>query len=359
MKIIVFMAALLLPASLLAQETTIRILGAYPSHLSLSSSQMSAHLQAVATTWNDSGLPGSAITTVQLLNGAVAVPVSYPTLPSTPGNTSEQAHTQASIQSLRHAWQADVIILFTNHTERCGAMATEWYNDNFSANAQGLDLRYRHQWYIPVVNPSCETWVSPHEFGHAGGGGHAITGGRLYPDSRAWINFLNIPEYSLLTYIGTALADLSDRQFGDYPLVNLLEYSRAGSHGDGHDNARTLSMTARSLANFYEYPPTPPVLNPPINLTGVNFGCVNGVETRHDLYWSNDPGTTAEITHYEIWKSQPVGNPFVYGWTVYSAYTQSYVSGATARARVNACSGAQCSALSASYYDATLACGGG
>ena len=172
------------------------------------------------------------------------------------------------------------------------------------------------------------------------GGGHAITGERLYSDGRAWINFINLPEFSLVLYIGTALADLSDREFGPYPLTNLLEYSRVGSYGDdAHENARTLSITARSLANFYEYPPTPPVLNPPINLTGVNFGCVNGIETRHDLYWSNDPGTTAEITHYEIWKSQPVGNPFVYGWTVYSAYTQSYVSGATARARVNACSG--------------------
>jgi hypothetical protein len=361
MKKIFIAFALIFAMDATAQETTIRILGAYPSHLSLSPTNMTSHLQAIATAWNSSGLPGGSVTTVQLLNGAVAVPVSYPGLPSTPGNASGDAHTQPSIQALRNAWQADVILLFTNHTERCGAMQTQWYNGNFVPGAQGLDLRYRSQWFVPVVNPTCPTWISAHEFGHLAGGGHAITGDRLYSDGRAFIQFINLPEVSLVLYTGTALADESDREYGAYPLAGSLEYSRnsAGYGDDGHENVRTLSITARSIANFYEYPPTPPVLNPPINLYGVNLGCVNGVETRHDLYWSNDPGTTAQITHYEVWKSQPVGNPFIYGWTVYSAYSQSYVAGATARARANACSGSTCSALSVSYYDAAPMCGGG
>ena len=112
------------------------------------------------------------------------------------------------------------------------------------------------------------------------------------------------------------------------------------------------------MANYYEYPSGPPILNPPINVTGFNLGCVNGVETRHDLYWSDDPATNVVVDHYEIWKSQPVGQPFIYGWTVYGPFSQSYVSGATARARVKACSGASCSAMSVSYYDAVPVCSG-
>ena len=72
-----------------AQETTIRILGAYVSQHSLSQSDMSAQLQGIADSWNNSGLPGAAITTVQLLNGGVAAPVAYPGLP----NTRMLAHT--------------------------------------------------------------------------------------------------------------------------------------------------------------------------------------------------------------------------------------------------------------------------
>jgi hypothetical protein len=158
---------------------------------------------------------------------------------------------------------------------------------------------------------------------------------------------------------GSALVDRED--LGDNPglmINNELTYSRnePGFGTPDANNRRALAMTARSLANYYEYPSNPPVLYPPINLIGYNLGCVNGVEMRHDLYWQDDPATTANVTSYEIWKSQPVGQPFVYGWTVYAPFSQSYVSGAPARARVNACSGTTCSALSSSFYDAGLSC---
>lgn len=338
------------------QETTIRILGTYPSGLSLSASRMTQQLQAIATSWNNSGLPGASVTTVQLLNQAVAVPVIYPGLPGTNDNIAATAYLEPSIKALRDAWKTDVIVVFTDRNDFCGVTYTQWDNSNFVANTQGLDLRYRNKWYISAVNPACYVNVAPHEFGHVLGGGHFVTGGRLYSDARAWRFFVPGP-FPLVFWYGTALYDPGDAPTPPV-VIPLLEYSRnSAGRGDAtHQNVRTLSITARSVANFYEYPNVPPVLNPPINLYGINLGCSDGVYTRHDLYWSDDPATNVPINFYEVWKSQPVGQPFIYGWTVFGPSSQSYVSGATARARVNACSGSTCSALSQTYYDANPVC---
>lgn len=343
-----------------AQETTVRIVGAYPSHISQSPARMTQHLQAIATAWNSSGLPGASATTVTLLNGAVALPVSYPGLPPTVDGTAAQAYSVQAIRSLRAAWQADVVVLFTDHSP-CGATRTGFLNGNFQPDAQGLDLRDRHENYVNVVVSACPSWVAAHEFGHLGGGGHVSTGPSLYSDSRAYIIAVEVnPQFPLNVIVrGTALADDADLGGGSgFMLNNELTYSRneLGFGAPEMNNRRALAMTARSLANYYEYPSNPPVLYPPINLIGYNLGCVNAVETRHDLYWQDDPATTANVTSYEVWKSQPVGQPFVYGWTVYAPFSQSFVSGAVARARVNACSGTTCSALSSSFYDAGLSC---
>lgn len=318
---------------------------------------MTSHLQSIASAWNFTGLPSSAVTTIQLLNSSVAVPVVYPNLPGNAIDTSAVAYAQSGIVNLRRQYQADVIVLFTGHMERCGATKLQWANGNFVPNVQGLDLRYRNQWYLSVVNPICDPVIASHEFGHLLGGGHTNTGSRLYSDGRAFLS--RTPLYYNGVFIGwlnmaTALGDPSDLPGEILSYFNWYSGDAAG----GHNNARTFGITARSVANYYEYPSGPPILNPSINVTGFNLGCVNGIETRHDLYWSDDPATNVVITHYEIWKSQPVGQPFIYGWTVYGPFSQSYVSGATARARAKACSGAPCSAMSVSYYDAVPACSG-
>ena len=88
MKRLLLLLALLYANLGHAQETTIRILGVYPSQLSMVQADMTAQLQAIATAWNDSGLPGESVTTVQLLNSATAVPVSYPNLPGSNWDTA-------------------------------------------------------------------------------------------------------------------------------------------------------------------------------------------------------------------------------------------------------------------------------
>lgn len=340
------------------QETQIKVLGVYPSQLSYDPIKMTLHLQALVKGWNDTGLPGAAITTITLLNSGVAVPMHYPgTVPATAEAMSTAVYSAPALFALRTAWQADVIIVFSTST-KCGATKTAWHSVSpFVAGPDDLDLRPQNTHFVSVVFPGCETWVTPHEFGHLAGGDHATSGKGLFADSRA--NMFHVPQgqYTPGMYLGTALLDPSDHPLGNLT-VPSLDYSRNESgKGDAtRNNKRTLAWTARSLANFFAYPPGPPVLNPPINLIGYNLGCVNGVDTRHDLYWADDPATNITPTHYEIWKSQPVGQPFIYGWTAFPLFSQSYVSGVTARARVNACSGPACTALSTSFYDADPVC---
>jgi Metallo-peptidase family M12 len=368
MRSILIALLLLSSFSASAQETTIRVLGAYVTGLSLSTSQMTAQLQGIVSSWNSSGLPATSVTTVQLLNGAVAVPVNYPGLPSTMEATAEAAYQQPALTSVRQQWQADVIILFRSPAAgKCGAASTFWYNGNFVPLTNGLDLRYRNTAYIGVVNPGCFTPATAHEFGHLLGGGHATdTSSRLYDDARAFVRTstdcnINRTPVCMTIYTGTALADYLDVPAGS-SFSTTLQYSRiATGYGDaGHNNVRTLAVTARSVANFYPYPTNPvAILRPPVNVLGINYGCASNGTTRNYIFWQNDPATNVVVDRYEMWFSQPVTTFYQYGWTVFTPGTDSYVWGATARARPNACSGPTCSALSAEFYDAVPQnCGG-
>jgi hypothetical protein len=369
MRSILIALLLLTSFSAAAQETTIRVLGVYVSGQTVTSSRMTQHLQGIASAWNSSGLPAASVTTVQLLNSAVAVPVTWTTMPSTLEATATAAADAAAIRAVRQQWQADIVVVFRGPDPdgKCGVAPVFWYDGNFQLT-NGLDLRYRNTAYVTAVNPGCFTQATAHEFGHLLGGGHVTnTSSRLYDDARAFTisstadcNINRVP-VCMTVYNSTALADIKDYPVGS-SLSTQLQYSRnAATYGDsGHNNVRTLALTARSVANFYPYPSNPvAVLRPPVAVLGINYGCSSDGSTRHYIYWQNDLATNVVVDRYEVWYSQPVSTFYRYGWTVFSPYTDSYVWGATARARPNACSGSTCSALSAEYYDAApLACGG-
>jgi hypothetical protein len=119
------------------------------------------------------------------------------------------------------------------------------------------------------------------------------------------------------------------------------------------------NVVPQTFAHTQQCPQIAPVLKPPVNLNAVNRGCIDGLRTRWDLYWANHPDTTAAVTHYDIWKSHPTSQPYVYGWTVYSTFSDSYLIGANARWRVNACSGGTCSELSPTSVEVFSMCSGG
>ncbi|WP_323845812.1 hypothetical protein [Microbulbifer magnicolonia] len=109
---------------------------------------------------------------------------------------------------------------------------------------------------------------------------------------------------------------------------------------------------AQSAANYFVAPPV--VLKAPKNVAGVETGCVLNY-TAHTIFWE-EGGSNAPIANFEIWKSQPIGSTYVYGWSVsgdnYS--TTAFVYGADGNAKVRACTSSQCSALSTSTYFARI-----
>jgi hypothetical protein len=371
------LVALALLCSTLAhaqQETAIKVLGVYVDGLALNADVMAVQLQNITTAWVQSGLPAASLTTIELLNAGRAVPVSYPNMPTQMLPMMLEAHTKRPLQELRTRWEADVIILFRNAApDACGYGQRYWVDGDFNPLADGvndgLDLRFRDQWYIAIVSTEqCDSTTAAHEFGHLLGGGHIVTHNRLYPDARAHLvrtdQFCtnpNDPNDCTPLYVTTALGSPDDFGAGASASA-VLQYSRPGGQfGNAeHNNVRTLVTTARSVANYFGYPANGGiVLRPPINLVGVHYGCVGGA-TRNDLYWQNDPASNVVVDRYEVWYSQPITTVYKYGWTAYVPYETTLVAGATARARLKACSGAACSLISSAYYDAVpLTCTGG
>lgn len=355
-SILIWLLVLCSPAAH-AQETTIRVLGAYVPTPGVSSSDITAQLRNIVTAWNDSGMPTAAATTIQLLNAGAAVSVAYPNMPSSIKETLNKAYLApqwSTMAGLRNTWKADVIILFRGpDAPVCGAAKTFFSTGQFVATFNGMDLTSQNSGFIAVVDPGCYPATAAHEFGHLLGAGHAVTQGRLYDDSRAhiralWTTCYSTPDDCWTWHWGTAMADDTDVQNGHIE-THAVQYSRnIPGYGDaGHKNVGALAKTARSVANYYQYPPEATVLRAPINVFGTSLGC-----GWYRITWQNDPATNVPVDHYEVWYAQPVTNPYQYGWTVVAPFTEALVSGTSARAKAKACSGFSCSAMSISSFTA-------
>jgi hypothetical protein len=366
------MRRLLLPVLLLwtnsasAIDVSIRVLGVYPSHATGQVTYLAEQLTYLKDTWNNTGLHASSGIGVELVNGGQPIVAALAGMPATVVATPGWAAANPTIVQLRNSWQADVIVLLTTATDVCGAADQYFTNGQFFPDAQGMDLNGRNTSYVAVVSTGCGPLTAAHEFGHLLGGGHAATANnpRLYADSRAYMRLVFEPWPINLTY-DWATAVVSNGECpalgGDF-CIHQSYYSRnAPEHGNGNQqNARTFNITAKSVANYIT-PPTPPtpILNPPINVHGFLISnCDPPGWTRHQVHWSDDPQTNVQITAYEIWHSQPPGQPVQFTGTIspFQQFSDIYVTGANSQIYVKACSNAQCSALSASSYLAQFTC---
>jgi hypothetical protein len=252
--------------------------------------------------------------------------------------------------------------LFNSYADpaNCGATRAQFLAGNFIPDAQGMDLRYRNDAFVAVVPTGCPSVpAGAHEFGHLFGAGHqnSTAAERLYADSRAYSYAIYFP------YGGGLLVSttMGDRNECSTSCTISSQYSKNGQYGDGsRQNARTLDIVAKSVANYISAPSPPtPILNPPINVTGYLItSCVSPNATRHQVFWNDDPQTNVAVSTYQVWYSQPPGQPYVYGWSLPYAqkFSDVYVGGANSEIRVNACTTSQCSALSASSYLAQWTC---
>jgi hypothetical protein len=355
-------------SSALAIDTSIRVLGVYPQGASIDGQYMRDQLTMISSAWNATALAASSGIAVEVLNGSNPVSAVLAGMPTTNVPISSWAPSHPNLVSVRSSWSADVIVLFSPYFDpgSCGATQAGFANGNFVADAQGMDLTYANYSYVSVVSPGCDPTTAAHEFGHLFGAGHRTDGSRLYEDARAYsLKYTQYYDqwgysYEVSSTMGHPVECPS---MGGSFCAFMAGYSRSGVFGDGaHQNARTLNLLAKSLANYIGTPTQPaPVLYPPINVHGYLINaCDEYGWTRHQAHWNDDPRTNIAVSGYEVWFSQAPGQPYAFGWWVpfIQKFSDVYVIGADSDIRVNACTTSQCSALSASSYLAQWSCGG-
>lgn len=373
-RILVILVLLFSVRSADALDTTIRVLGVYPSGTAIGMGYMQSQLSTLRQAWLNTGMPTSSGISIEIVNGETPIPVDLPGRPSTFQDLVTWANSQPGVVNARNAWAADVVILFSElmpdpTTRTCGTAQFAWINGNFVADpaAQGMDLRFRNQWYVAVVGQSCVPHAAAHEFGHLLGGGHegSQANERLYPDSRAYstISCRMIRGEPFCTQDTDVLGTPSEcpRVGVDICRFNTRYSRNVPGEGDGaHQNARTFNQTAISVANYIAAPTAPePILNPPINVHGFLIAACDQGWTRHQAHWSPDPRTNVPVTTYEIWGSQPDGSPLTFGWSVpvFQTFSDVFVIGADVRIFVKACTATRCSDLSVTNYLAQFVCG--
>lgn len=281
----------------------------------------------------------------------------------------------------------------------------------------GLDRRGATTAFVAVISQqsiglNCLGWYSlaAHEFGHLLGAGHYIDPppgqSWLYSDSRADTDTLTITwgwpwnfttDIVFLTAVGSQGISICNAATS-HLCTFAYSYSDADTFDDpNRRNSTALDKTALSVANYERGepliliatcsdgidndgdslvdsgdpecspttgeagppPPPPPVCDStvaPTNVYGVQVQqCYPGTTYSHyRMYWNH--ACPSYVSNYEVWKSQPDGVPFVFGWTTTGSTTDLIVQGSNGRVRVRACGVWGCSALSSSSFVAVDIC---
>jgi hypothetical protein len=405
MKKLLLIIPCLLSASAHAQlEDEITVLGVILPQASVT--RASIYMDSLVTYWPDF----DTNVTVKLANGG-----SLESITSTTGGTwlSQLAQAQdvlegqSQAQNLLNVHAADIVLFFTpSISDACGgAPQHNWgeptnpiFQDKFVPDGNGLDLRGQDIFYAGVVSTELVCFrleLGLHEFGHLFGAGHPAGAGHpdstfyLFPDSRAireyylpWVNWQTIMGVSYtaetsMSFSGWTGAANNIRALTKTAL-SLANY-RTGTGGappllaqcnDGIDNdsngltdypndpgCTSLADDDESGAPPPPPPPPPPCnLSTPFNVTGQQIAaCIPQPPwTHHSVGWSDVcPGATL---FYEVWYSQPDGQPYTFGWSVSPQSTNAYVFGTHARVKVRACNAGSCSSLSSGSYLALSTC---
>jgi hypothetical protein len=360
----------LISAPTVAVDNAIRVLGVYPSGAVMDANLMKTKLESTIQAWNETGLPSSSVgnVTIDLLYGGTAQPISLPSIPTDMLAIPPWATQQSSVINLRNSTFADIVILFVpgnSPTAPCGTAPNPWVGGN---KLPGVDLRFKENAFVAAVTLAtvCGISTAAHELGHLLGGDHFSSAAQgLYSSSHAFIrNYFN--PNGVLIQVGTAIAQLTEfdtcfSPWDDTRCIRLLRYSSTDAlYGDsGHNNKLALSETAQSVANYRQTPTL--VFYPPVFVTGALAEiCVNGGWTIHDVWWTDDSRNSIPASTYNIWYSQPPGQPYTFGWSVPNQIESVAVYGANSIIRVQAISSfpPAVSSLSPMSYTANYVTGG-
>jgi hypothetical protein len=370
----VLLALVLFSVPAFAVDTSIRVLGVYPSNATIDPAYMRERLANIVPTWTGSNLHISSATTVEVLNNNVAVPVTLPGWPASLEEASKWAASEPAITQVRAANAADVIILFLPIPKQppsytCGVTQQFWHDGLFNPDqSTGLDLNHRSDGYVSVVGLGCHLRAAVHEFGHLLGGAHVGGLNGLYPDSHEYLYYKcnTVGTEPRCKYVTGALTEEVECPNVDLPCSFNLWFSRNVTSGgikmgDGsHQNVVAMNKTARSAANFW-VSSVPIILNPPISVSGQVTQQCSGGRTYHRLSWIPDSATNVTVSGYEVWYRQPANSTDALRYSNFVAAPGTYVdgsnSGSDSRLWVKTCtSGYGCSALSSQSYLASFLC---
>ncbi len=363
-------------------DNKIRILSVYTPQVSGKTGLMDQQLDHLKDIWQNSNLiSSSGGITIEFANNGNHVPYPEDLMAAPMKNQVMEAFGQSHMTNLRAQYAADLVVIFTKPTEKCGAASSYWTGSGAAylpkASTFGLDLRGANdKSYVVGVDPDCPRTVA-HEIGHVHGGQHFQEKLGLYSDSHAYSDetSIQIPGIGTISYyFQTSTADenitmeCAGSQVpppqGPQACVPAPYYSNKGImvgdnfYGDDeHENVRAISLTALSVANYWMGDPPQQVLEPPVNLYGLLIGvCSPSPWTQHEILWQ-EGGSTAPVEGYEIWYIQAPYSIPVYGWTVTSESTPAFVYGAPATTFARTCNSSQCSGFASSFYVADWLCG--
>ena len=126
---------------------------------------------------------------------------------------------------------------------------------------------------------------------------------------------------------------------------------------DGYDNDGDGGTDAEDpdcAGTYTELPPPPsppPVcdsLTKPFHLNAflvAQCNIIYGITFSHyRVFWKHH--CTGGVDYYQIWKEQPVGSGYVFGWTEFNNQTDAVIQGSPGRIKVTSCGPAGCSFLS-------------
>lgn len=398
MKKLLLIVACLVSASVHAQlEDEITVLGV-PLDPLANTTRAASYLNSIVNYWP--AVPTGA--TIKLANGGSLLSIQSTTTGTSVAQLSA-AKGVLETQNLRNG--ADIVLFFTpSMTDACGyAPQLNWgpptsppFQNKFVQDVAGLDLRGRDAYYVGIISTSTPCFkpsLALHEFGHLFGGGHPTAPSSayfLYPDSRAYHEYAP-PWVNWQTNLGTSYLATDSMIYSSWTgknnqraltttALSVANYRTGGSGGappvlaqcnDGVDNDSNAltdypndpGCTGLTDDDESGAPPPPPIppppscnLSTPFNVTGQLLGVCDPQPpyTHHRVDWSDV--CPAATLFYEVWYSQPDGQPYTFGWSKSGQSSDAYVWGANSRVKVRACNGSSCSSLSSGSYLALSTC---
>lgn len=386
MRCLALAIAFLCSSQVWGEDDKIRVL--VVKILSPSQSVISNQVQYIEDYWAS---PGGI--QIEVLNGSNPFSPTSLTASGTLESQLASVRGNPSVLAKRDDTAADVVLVFTGASGQgfCGYGPQEnWtdyqgaslgFRDSADGTNDGLDLSGKDDFHLAIVstssNGNCNLTskqrTALHELGHLLGGGHTKSAEGTYPgyylnsDSHAHVRAVTIGSRTLVFMSILAEATPPDcSNIYDQACVPESVWSSSS----GTNNYSTLADTASSVANYRRATVTSGgsggspgsggsggcSVQAPTTVSGLRLvACTSNFATQHTVTWADDcPSATV---FYEVWYSQPIGQPYLPGWIVGAQNTPAFVWGEDALIKVKACSSpGVCSGLSSSAYLASYDC---